>query len=296
MSRYWILLKSRQGQMDCNTLYISSLNSGSNGNCYYVGNSQEAVLIDAGISCKEIEKRMARLNLPMGKVKALFISHEHSDHIKGVCVLARKYKLPVYLSPKTHAGCGFDLHQDLVFNWDTNNTVEIGSLSVTAFRKIHDARDPHSFMVSCGDTRVGVFTDLGAVCTELTAHFKQCHAAFLEANYDSDMLNNGRYPYFLKKRISGGSGHLSNAEALTLFCNHRNERLSHLLLSHLSKDNNSPELVENMFNTHAGNTKIIVASRYQETELYVISSDPDASAGISRRNHSGLPLQLALEV
>ena len=282
--------------MDCNTLYISSLNSGSNGNCYYIGNSQEAVLIDAGISCREIEKRMLRLNLSVSKVKALFISHEHSDHIKGVCVLAKKYKLPVYLSPGTHAGCGFDLQRELIFNWDGNNTIYIGNLQVTAFRKIHDARDPHSFMVTCGNTRVGIFTDLGAVCQQLTQHFQQCHAAFLEANYDTDMLNNGRYPYFLKKRISGGSGHLSNAEALELFNTHKHPGLSHLLLSHLSKENNNPELVANLFNAHAGNTRIVIASRDAETEVFVISSDPDASARTSPRNHSGLPLQLALEV
>ncbi|RZM29729.1 MAG: MBL fold metallo-hydrolase [Pedobacter sp.] len=282
--------------MDCNTLYISSLNSGSNGNCYYVGNADEAVLIDAGISCKEIEKRMLRLNLPMSRVRALFISHEHSDHIKGVCVLARKYNLPVYLSPGTHAGCGFDLQQELIFNWDGDSAVQIGALTVTAFRKIHDARDPHSFMVTCGDTHVGIFTDLGAVCEPLRHHFKQCHGAFLEANYDTDMLNNGKYPYFLKKRISGGSGHLSNAQALELFLQHKNEKLSHLLLSHLSKDNNKPELVEDLFKANAGSTEIVVASRYQESEVYVISSDPDASVGISPRSHSNLQLQLVLGV
>ncbi len=199
--------RSPQEQMDCNNLYITSLNSGSNGNCYYVGNSEEAVLIDAGISCREIEKRMLRLNLSMDKVKALFISHEHSDHIKGVCTLAKKYQLPVYITSGTLRNCSFNLEPGLVKDLNSHSKTQIGNLLVTAFPKIHDASEPTSFMVSCGDTHVGVFTDLGAVCGELTRHFKLCHAAFLEANYDEQMLSNGRYPYFLKQRICGGRGH-----------------------------------------------------------------------------------------
>jgi phosphoribosyl 1,2-cyclic phosphodiesterase len=282
--------------MDCNDLHIASLNSGSNGNCYYVGNRTEAVLIDAGISCREIEKRMLRLGLSMKKVKALFISHEHSDHIKGVCVLAKKYRLPVYITPGTLRGCRFNLEFELVHNLESHSTHQFGSLIVKAFPKIHDASEPHSFTVSCGDTRVGIFTDLGAVCEQLTKHFKDCHAAFLEANYDEDMLNNGNYPYFLKNRISGGSGHLSNRQALQLFLDHKPAYMSHLLLSHLSKDNNNPELVKDLFELHADGTKIIVASRYEETEIHVISSVPHASKESFSKGPQGPPVQYSLEV
>jgi phosphoribosyl 1,2-cyclic phosphodiesterase len=282
--------------MDCNDLHIASLNSGSNGNCYYVGNRTEAVLIDAGISCKEIEKRMLRLGLSMKKVKALFISHEHSDHIKGVCVLAKKYQLPVYITPGTLTGCRFNLEPGLVHNLESHSTHQFGSLVVKAFPKIHDACEPHSFTVSCGDTQVGVFTDLGAVCEQLKEHFKDCHAAFLEANYDEHMLNNGNYPWFLKNRISGGRGHLSNREALQLFVDHKPAHMSHLLLSHLSKDNNNPELVKGMFELHANGTQIIVASRSEESALYLISSKPRASAENPLRIQQGPPVQYSLEV
>jgi phosphoribosyl 1,2-cyclic phosphodiesterase len=122
--------------------------------------------------------------------------------------------------------------------------------------------------VECDGVRVGVFTDIGTVCEKLTAHFSQCHAAFLEANYDEEMLENGRYPVYLKNRIRSEHGHLSNAQALELFIEHRSEFLSHLLLAHLSKENNSPELVEQLFTTHAGSTNIIVASRYEESPVY----------------------------
>jgi len=282
--------------MDCNDLHIASLNSGSNGNCYYVGNRTEAVLIDAGISCREIEKRMLRLGLSLKKVKALFISHEHSDHIKGVCVLAKKYQLPVYITPGTLRGCRFDLDPSHIRNLESHSTHQFGSLIVKAFPKIHDAAEPHSFTVSCGETRVGVFTDLGAVCKELSSHFRDCHAAFLEANYDEEMLNQGNYPYFLKKRISGGRGHLSNREALQLFLDHRPPYMSHLLLSHLSKDNNNPQLVQELFEMHAAGTRIIVASRYEETDVHVISSVRPASGETSWRNPQAPPHQYSLEV
>lgn len=257
--------------MACNTLFITSLNSGSNGNCYYVGNETEAVLIDAGISCKETEIRMARLGLSMSKVKAIFISHEHSDHIRGVCVMAKKYQLPVYITQGTLINCKFSkLKADLIYHLSSHETIQVGSLRIKAFPKLHDAIEPHSFLVSCGETRVGIFTDLGAVCEELTDHFKQCNAAFLEANYDEDMLNNGNYPYYLKRRISGGHGHLSNKQALELFVKHKPVYMSHLLLSHLSKDNNDPQLVQDLFDANANGTQIIVASRYEETPVYAI--------------------------
>jgi phosphoribosyl 1,2-cyclic phosphodiesterase len=261
-----------------------------------VGNSEEAVLIDAGISCREIEKRMLRLNLSMEKVKALFISHEHSDHIKGVCTLAKKYQLPVYITSGTLRNCRFDLNAGLVRNLSSHSKTQIGRLVVTAFPKIHDAIEPHSFMVSCGNTHVGVFTDLGAVCGELTKYFKLCHAAFLEANYDEQMLSNGGYPYFLKQRICGGRGHLSNTQALELFSTHRSPHLSHLLLSHLSKDNNDPQLVKTLFDGHAAGTEIIVASRHEETAVFVVSAKSHATKEIGRRGYSGPQLQLALGV
>lgn len=256
--------------MDCNPLFIASLNSGSNGNCYYVGNHEEAILIDAGISCRETEKRMLRLGLSMQKVKAVFISHEHSDHIKGLCTLATKHNLPIYINGGTLNACRFNLRQDLIRDLNNNNQIQIGNLLVNSFTKIHDAAEPCSFTVSYGATKVGVFTDLGVVCDQLTHHFKQCHAAFLETNYDEDLLQKSAYPYFLKQRISGGKGHLSNTQALALFKSHKPSFMTHLLLSHLSKDNNCPELVSNLFKTHADGTEIIVASRYEETQVFTI--------------------------
>ena len=253
-------------------LYITSLNSGSNGNCYYIGNDNEAVLIDAGISCRETEKRMKRLGLSLTKVKAIFVSHEHGDHISGLPVLAKKYALPVYITSTTLSHCNLALEPALIYSFDAEKPVTIGKLYVSAFSKYHDARDPHSFVVSCDDVRVGIFTDLGVVCKSLVKHFKQCHAAFLEANYDEKMLEEGSYPIHLKNRIRGGSGHLSNSQALQLVMNYKPAFMTHLLLSHLSKNNNDPLLVQELFSKVAGTTEVVIASRYAETPLLHIGS------------------------
>ena len=252
------------------SLFITSLNSGSNGNCYYIGNHTDAVLVDAGISCRETEKRMQLLGLSMKKVRAIFISHEHTDHIRGMVGIANKYSLPVYITSHTLQNCHALFRHELTCTLRAYEAVAIGSLSVTAFPKHHDAIDPHSFIICYNGITIGVFTDIGAPCDRLISHFGQCHAAFLEANYDDDMLENGRYPLFLKNRIRGGKGHLSNRQALEIFTVHRSSFMSHLLLSHLSKDNNNPELVEKLFNTQANGTQIIVASRYKQTEVFTI--------------------------
>lgn len=254
------------------SLFITSLNSGSNGNCYYIGNHNEAVLIDVGISCRETEKRMKQLGLDIKKIKAIFVSHEHGDHIKGVSVLANKYKIPVYITRLT-AKNGPILISHLSKNFEANQSINVGELTVTAFAKQHDAIDPHSFIISYNKITVGIFTDIGLVCDKLVHYFKRCHAAFLESNYDEMLLANGRYPVHLKNRIRDGHGHLSNKQALELFITHRPAFMSHLLLSHLSKENNTPQLVHELFNQHANGTAIIVASRYQATPVCTITAN-----------------------
>src|SRR5262245_48350201 len=134
-------------------LFITSLNSGSNGNCYYVGNENEAILVDAGISCRETEKRMRRLSLSMQKVKAVFISHEHIDHIKGLATLSTKYQLPIYITAPTQKLSNLHLDKKLVKRFEAGVPIVIGDITVTAFQKEHDASDPHSFMVSSSSVR-----------------------------------------------------------------------------------------------------------------------------------------------
>ena len=265
-----IIINLKRRSLQLMSLYITSLNSGSNGNCYYIGNENEAILVDAGISCREIEKRMRRLGLEIGKIRAVFISHEHTDHISGLVVLSKKYQLPVYITPSTLHFGKIDVEKHLIMPFCIDQSISIGNLSITAFPKMHDAVEPCSFVVSCGGAKVGIFTDIGTPCSRVVHYFKQCNATFLEANYDDTMLSQGSYPYHLKKRISGEKGHLSNKQALDLFIEHRPSCMSHLLLAHLSKNNNCPDKVRELFSTHAQGIKIIIASRYEETAVYHI--------------------------
>ncbi len=252
------------------SIYISSLNSGSNANCYYIGNSNEAVLVDAGLSCRETERRMKELGLSMEKVRAIFISHEHGDHISGVPGLSKKFRLPVYITDATLNNGNIPLEPSLVQSFKHAKPVRFGALSVVPFRKSHDAAEPHSFMVSGHGVNIGIITDIGYACKQVMKYFRQCHAAFLESNYCDDMLTNGNYPYHLKRRISSDQGHLSNAQALELFLQYRSPELRLLILSHLSKNNNKPELVEKLFAPHAGDTQVIVASRYEASPVFCI--------------------------
>jgi len=252
-------------------LQVAALASGSNGNCYYVGNEQDAILVDVGISARELEGRMRVREITPRKIKAIFISHEHSDHICGLQRFAIKYDLPVYITSATIQNSRLKLPAHLQINFQSAQPVIVGDLEITAFSKLHDAADPYSFVIDHDGVRVGVFTDIGTPCQRVIDHFSTCHAAFLEANYDEDMLWKGSYPFYLKRRISSDHGHLSNRQAFELFQTYRPSFMSHLILSHLSKNNNCPKLVQSTFEEGAGGVKMIVASRYESTAVYTVT-------------------------
>ncbi|HEV7780743.1 MAG TPA: MBL fold metallo-hydrolase [Chitinophagaceae bacterium] len=276
------------------SLFITSLNSGSNANCYYIGTRHEAVLIDAGLSCRETEKRMRQLELSMEKVRAIFVSHEHSDHITGLAGLSKKFRLPVYITGGTLSECTVPVQEELVCSFQKNKAVRIGGLSVMPFKKSHDAADPHSFMVSGNGVNIGIITDIGYACKQVIKYFSQCQAVFLESNYCDDMLSNGNYPYYLKNRISSDEGHLSNAQALELFTHYRSPDLQLLILSHLSKNNNKPELVESIFSKLASTTRIVVASRYEATPVFCIENKNGVIPNVIKQRKMAHEKQLSL--
>ena len=257
---------------------MAAIASGSNGNCYYVGNDQDAILVDAGISGKEAERRMAHLGLSMEKVRGIFVSHEHTDHVRGLELLAHRWKLPVWGTRPTLGRCRLGRVAQQAIPMAHNGVVEIGALQIRAFRKRHDAVDPVSFSIHQEGVQVGVFTDIGRCCDNLIEHFKACQGIFLESNYCEELLSAGAYPYHLKKRISGGYGHISNREALEIFLAHRSPSLSHLLLSHLSGNNNTPERALQAFQPHAGSTRVLVASRQAPSPLFAITQNGAAAA------------------
>jgi phosphoribosyl 1,2-cyclic phosphodiesterase len=251
---------------------IASIASGSNGNCYYIENDDDAVLIDAGVSTKQIVSRIANLGLKLDKIRGVFVTHEHIDHIRGLPVLTKKYQLPVYITQNTYLASSLQLKDSLLNFFDPSKMIPIGKLHVNPFLKNHDAAEPCSFTVSCGKKNVAVMTDIGVKCPNVISHLKDADAAFLESNYDDHMLATGPYPAHVKARISSDFGHLSNTQAAVLALEHASPRLKHVILSHLSGNNNTPELALHTFNYFIKgrkdlNINAILASRHKESNL-----------------------------
>jgi phosphoribosyl 1,2-cyclic phosphodiesterase len=246
---------------------LCAIASGSNGNCYYIGNEREAVLVDAGISARRIISRMQQQQLDPAAVKALFISHEHADHASGSRVLAKRLRIPVYLTPRTYVAM-YPNHKPFSPRFfEPAAPVGVGSLTVHPFLKNHDAAEPCSFRIEHKGIHVGVFTDIGSVCDRVLSNLRQCHALFLETNYDEKMLWDGNYPWPLKKRIASDHGHLSNDQAFELLKNHAGAHLKTVFMSHLSAENNSPDTVMNRFRELENRYKIYMTSRHGAGEV-----------------------------
>jgi len=247
---------------------ICALASGSNGNCYYIGNNQEAVLIDAGLSFKQILKRMETKALDPKKIKALFITHEHGDHVRGARVTGKKLDVPVYMTVGTY-NSAFRTWKPLSFlAVRDNDPVTIGSLTIFPISKNHDAAEPTSFRVESNGLNIGVFTDIGSPCDNVKNHLKQCHALFLETNYDYQMLKEGPYPYHLKVRIDSTVGHLSNLQAFELLNEHAHPQLQCVFLSHLSAENNRPELALSQFKSMEDRFLVKLTDRFAASEIF----------------------------
>jgi phosphoribosyl 1,2-cyclic phosphodiesterase len=252
---------------------ICALASGSNGNCYYIGNKEEAVLIDVGLSFRQIIKRMETRNLDPKKIRAAFITHEHGDHIRGARVLGKKLDIPVYMTNGTFTS-SFRTWKPISYIPVVDNIpVEVGQFTVFPVLKSHDAAEPTSFRVEHEGFSVGVFTDIGAPCDNVKKHLMQCHALFLETNYDLQLLKEGSYPIYLKTRIDSVVGHLSNIQAFELLRDHAHPELQCVFLSHLSAENNRPELAFNEFRSLENKFLVKLTDRYQAGEIYILKAE-----------------------
>lgn len=251
-------------------IQFCALASGSNGNCYYVGNETEAVLIDAGISRRQVLKRMKEAKLNMNKVKAVFITHEHSDHIRGFRVVADMHELEAYISKGTLGKTRIDRQPSKVNAFEPGDSIQVGDIVVHSFAKKHDAVDPVSFRVELNGKSVGVMTDIGAACSNVKEHIKQCDAVFLESNYDEDLLRDGPYPAHLKSRVKSDHGHLSNEQALKLVERLNGAPLKTILLSHISADNNRPDIALKAFQNVSDRFDIHATSRYTASEVFTM--------------------------
>lgn len=226
---------------------LCSIASGSSGNCIYVGSDSTHLLIDVGVSGKRIEQGLQSLELTGRDVDGIFITHEHSDHITGLGVLARKYGIPIYASRGTLEairGCGSlgKLDTELFHEIKADQKLVVKDLVVQPMKISHDAAEPVAYRVSYGKKKVAVCTDLGVYDEYTVECLKGVNALLLESNHDVNMLQVGPYPYPLKRRILGDKGHLSNENSARLLCRILHDELKAVLLGHLSKENNLPEL------------------------------------------------------
>lgn len=268
----------------------AALASGSNGNSYYIAKGNTSILIDAGINSKHLHLRMASLGINPSSINAIFITHEHTDHISGLSVFLKRYQIPVYLTEGTYESSRLQLPSYLINFIKPNSVVNLEDLSVYGIPKYHDAQEPCSFLVSDGELNISVLTDLGRICENVKKAIRIADILFLEANYDEEMLLTGRYPYHLKNRIKGGWGHLSNKISLEAFIENKSERLKHLILGHLSGENNSVELVEQVFEPHCQEFKMSVAKRTECTPLFEISKQVQTEIYVEKYSYQSIQI------
>lgn len=223
-------------------MQFASIGSGSKGNGTLVRDQQTLLLMDCGFTLKETEKRLQRLQIEPTELDAILVTHEHTDHAKGIGPLARRYQIPVYATYGTYRASRFgELEQYMPICMQT--PFQIGSITIQPVAVPHDAREACQFVFqSERGARLGVLTDCGSLTAHMQQHYHSCHALLLECNHDPDMLAGGPYPPSLKRRVGGSFGHLSNQQAAQFLTNVMCEKLQHLYITHISDKNNRPEL------------------------------------------------------
>jgi phosphoribosyl 1,2-cyclic phosphodiesterase len=261
---------------------LCMLASGSKGNSIYVSDGRTAILVDAGLSGIEIERRMKSRDLSPESLNAIVVSHEHEDHIRGVGILSRRYDLPVYISEKTYEAALprlKNIKKILVFN--CGSFFDIDTLHIHPFSISHDAADPAGFTIALNQKKIGIATDLGIATAMVRHHLQSCDLLILEANHDPEMLISGPYPWQLKQRVNGRTGHLSNQDSRMLLEQIQHDQLQHVILAHLSETNNTPEkaLAEVCRAINPHHTQLTVSTQDICSQLVLLHSSPSESCG-----------------
>ncbi|WP_067840457.1 MBL fold metallo-hydrolase [Amphibacillus sediminis] len=235
------------------TLSFTVLASGSSGNAFYIGTEKERILVDAGLSGKQLERLFEQANLNPKDLSRILVTHEHSDHIKGLGIIARKYNLPIYANEKTwkamEGSIGkISLDQKFIFNMEEVQTFH--DIDVESFGVSHDAAEPMFYTFHHHGKKVALVTDLGYVSEKIKKTVENADALIFEANHDVSMLQMGRYPWNVKRRILGDYGHVSNDDCAVALADIIGERTKRIYLAHLSKDNNMKELARMSVENH----------------------------------------------
>ncbi|HWT26323.1 MAG TPA: MBL fold metallo-hydrolase [Mobilitalea sp.] len=226
---------------------LCSIASGSSGNCIYVGSEHTNLLVDAGVSAKRIENGLNGIDIHPDTIQGILITHEHSDHVSGLGILARKYRIPIYATYETARAIRQikaigEVSEELFHCIKPNETFQINDISVNPFSTSHDAANPVCYTMQSEGQKIGVATDLGKYDDYIVSKLNDSDILLVEANHDVNMLMVGKYPYYLKQRILGDRGHLSNETSADLISKLMNQKLQYIFLAHLSKENNYEEL------------------------------------------------------
>jgi len=256
-------------------MLVSPLGSGSAGNAYYFESDGTAILVDAGFGPREMRKRLEQVGRQIEHVRALVVTHEHYDHIRGAESIARKFEIPIYLTQGTLDASTIDRAETKVVIFPNNSTFTIGELNVHARRTLHDAVDPACFVIEARDgTRVGIASDLGWVDEYVLRHLKDCDGLFFESNHDLDMLRLGSYPWPLKRRIMSRFGHLSNDDSMSAVERMMGADLKTLCMIHLSQKNNHESIVRDMATRLVARTgaqlELSIARQFEATGTFEI--------------------------
>lgn len=251
-------------------IQICSMASGSSGNCVYVGSNKGHILIDAGISGKRIENGLKAIEIDPKSIQGLLVTHEHSDHIGGLGVMARRYKMPIYVTKSTWRvlqkikNVGI-IPEDLIRFISPDESFLIEDIEVIPFKTSHDAADSVGYTFKNENGKIGLATDLGSYSEYIVDHLCDVNALYIEANHDVGMLQTGGYPYYLKQRILSDLGHLSNKMSGQLVEQVIHDNLYHIILAHLSHENNHPDVayitIKNIIDRSRHDIKLSVAER-----------------------------------
>jgi phosphoribosyl 1,2-cyclic phosphodiesterase len=253
---------------------VSILASSSAGNCTFIASGNTRILVDVGISRREIIKRLAEIGEDAAALDAVLITHEHTDHVCGLVSLVRKFKMPVYLTPMAAASIAWGDLDVRIEHFQAGTRFSLGDLEVTSFTVPHDAVDPVGFTVRCEDVKVGVATDLGYMPDSVKYHLRDANLLVLESNHDLEMLKVGPYPWSVKQRVMGRRGHLSNDVVCDYILDGVDSSLRTLILGHLSEHNNHPEIVRlgasNALRRRRLDTQLVVARPRMQSEVYEV--------------------------
>jgi phosphoribosyl 1,2-cyclic phosphodiesterase len=248
------------------TLRFASIGSGSQGNATLVEKNTTRLLIDCGFSITQVQQRLERLGRRAADLTAILITHEHGDHVRGVSMLARKFDLPVWMTPGTAAQ--IDTRGILRLQlFNCHEPFSVNDIEVHPYPVPHDAREPCQYVFTDGASRFGVLTDTGCATRHIENSLSGCHALMLECNHDIDMLAHGSYPHALKERIGGRYGHLSNDQTMNLLSSINCAGVQHVVAAHLSEKNNTPDLARQALSEALGCAPAWIGVADQETGL-----------------------------